>query len=148
PTPDARRTLYAAALGLVAAALFVNVDWYPTASPATRALDHWCAGNGYMELGHLPEAEAQYRKALALDPSNADTWMNLGAAQYGAGRVSDAAGSFRHSIRLAGADSRGYLNLAKCELASGRSDGARRLLEQAVRLDPEDVAAKVDLARL
>jgi tetratricopeptide (TPR) repeat protein len=142
------RRLLPAGAALALLALFVNVDWYRTATPATRALDHWSAGNRYKEMGRLPEALTQYRRALSLDPANADVWTNLGAVHFYAGRLTEAVGSFRRSLRLVPGDSGVYYNLALCELRLGRPGRARRLLERAVQLDPAHARARAELARL
>jgi tetratricopeptide (TPR) repeat protein len=146
-TRDWRRLVLAAA-ALAGFAIYVNVDWYRTVTPATWALDYWSAGNRYKELGRFSEAEAQFRKALALDHQNADIWMNLGGVQYYSGRLTDAAQSFHQALALGPDNGSGYFNLAMCELQLGRRDIARRHLEQAVRLDPEHATARTELARL
>jgi tetratricopeptide (TPR) repeat protein len=142
------RRLAPMAAALAALVLFVNGDWYRTVTPATWAVDYWSAGNRSREMGRLAEAEAQYRKGLALEPRNAEIWTNLGAVQYDTGRVTEAEGSFRRSIALAPASGSGYYNLAMCDLRQGRLRQARRRLEVAVRLDPEHRTARVELARL
>ncbi|MBI3909449.1 MAG: tetratricopeptide repeat protein [Armatimonadetes bacterium] len=136
------------AAALTALALFVNVDWYPTATSAAQALDHWSAGNGYLELGRLEEAEARYRKALALDPRNAEIWTNLGAVCYATDRIPEAAACFGEAIRRAPGEARGYFNLALCERDMGHPHRARQHLEAALRLDPEHTAAREELIRL
>lgn len=133
---------------LAALALFVNVDWYCTVTPATWALDYWSAGNGYQQMGHLREAEGEHRKALALDPSNPEIWTNLGVDQYGSGRDREASASFRRAIALLTPSGTAYFDLALCELDLHDPDRARRHLEQAVAVDPEYSLARVKLARL
>jgi tetratricopeptide (TPR) repeat protein len=142
------RRLAPAAAVLAGLVCFVRVDWYRTATPATWALDHWSAGNRYRELGRLPEAEAQFRKALALDSGNADIWLNLGGVQYYSGRLADAEASFRRSLQLAPHNGSGHFNLAMCELEMGRREAALDGLQQALRLEPEHTAARAELARL
>ncbi len=138
-----------ALLALAALSLFVNRDWYRTETPATWAMDHWSAGNGYQQMGRLREAEGQHRKALALDPGNAEIWTNLGVTQYYSGHLLEAAASFEQAISLAPRRSSSpYFNLAMCELQSGQRSAARRHLRQAVAVDPEHAAARTELARL
>ncbi|HEU4753303.1 MAG TPA: tetratricopeptide repeat protein [Armatimonadota bacterium] len=139
----------ASTLALAAVCLLaVNVEWVRTATPATYALDHWSAGNRYRQMGRFPEAEAQYRKALALDANNAEIWTNLGAAQYYSGRPEEAEASFQRSIRLDPQNGSGYYNLAMCELQLGRRQNGRKLLEEAVRRDPEHAGARAELVKL
>jgi tetratricopeptide (TPR) repeat protein len=142
------KQLAPAAAALAGLALFVNADWYRTETPSTWALDYGSAGNGYQEMGRLREAEAEHRKALALDPRNAEIWTNLGVDQYAAGRLREAAGSFRRSIERAPRISTAYFDLAMCELQLHQPEAARRHLELAVRVDPEHATARAELARL
>ena len=52
------------------------------------------------ELGKLDEAEASYRKAIALKPDAAGAHSNLGATLTELGRLDDAAASYRRVIAL------------------------------------------------
>lgn len=142
------RRMIPAGACLVALAVLVGVDWYRTATPAAYAQDHWCAGNRYRQMGRLPEAEAQYAKALLLDPLQPDFWTNLGAIQFGTGRVAQARESFGRAIALAPGSGSSYYNRAVCELALGQKDAARANLQQAVRLEPEHREARERLSRL
>jgi Flp pilus assembly protein TadD len=99
-------------------------------------------------MGRLNEAVDYYGKALALDPRNAEVWMNLGVAQYGAGDLAAAGESFRQALRFNPADGSLYYNLAMCELQLGRRDESRRLLVEATRLAPEHRRAQAELAKL
>jgi tetratricopeptide (TPR) repeat protein len=137
-----------AGVALAGLALFVNADWYRTATPATSALDYWSAGNGYQEMGRLAQAEVEHRKALALDPRNPEIWTNLGVDQYGAGRVREAAVSFQQALSLAPRNGTACYDLAMCELQLRHPQEARRLLEEAVRVEPEYTRARAELARL
>jgi tetratricopeptide (TPR) repeat protein len=139
----------AGALGvLVALSLFIGVDWYRTVTPATRALDHWSAGNRSAKMGRFAEAQGQYRKALALDPKNAEIWLNLGAAQYQAGQAAEAARSFERVTTLDPRNASGFYNRAICELTLGRREQARPLLETALRLNPSHQGARSELQKL
>jgi tetratricopeptide (TPR) repeat protein len=143
-----RREARRLAPALAALTLFVNVDWYRTATPATLAQDYWCAGNALQQMGRLEEAERQHRKALALDPANAEIWTNLGVDRYQGGHLAEAAALFHRATELAPASSGPYFNLAMCELQLGRPGQARRYLRQAVRIDPEHARARAELSRL
>jgi hypothetical protein len=142
------RRLAPAGLALAGLALFVNVDWYRTVTPSTWARDFWSAGNGYQEMGRLAEAEAEHRKALALNPGDPELWTNLGADLYGTGRIEEAERSFQQALSLDPRSGTAYYDLAMCELQLRQPDQARQHLEAAVRVDPEYANARVELARL
>jgi tetratricopeptide (TPR) repeat protein len=148
PAPAVRRSLLIAAVLFVAMAVVVNVNWYPTATPATWALDYWGAGNRFSSQKRYDEAEVQYRKALVLDSRNAEIWTNLGMAQYYQGRFDDAATSFTESITRTAGNGGAYYNLALCRLQQGRKGEARQLLSKAAAVDPENQAARRELAAL
>jgi len=144
---DAIRTLPASRWlprvgALAALAIFVLVDWYPTESRATRALDHWSAGNAALELGRPAEARTRYRRALALDPNNAEIWTNYGAACYAMGDLTAAAAAFRAAIARDRRSVRDHANLAICLRELGRAQEARAALEIALRLQPDHTLAR------
>jgi 4-amino-4-deoxy-L-arabinose transferase-like glycosyltransferase len=143
-----RRTIAVAAVGLIAAGAFVNVDWYRTVTPATWAQDFFSAGIRYQILGRFADAEAQERKALSLDPANAEIWSRLGESEYYQRKFSDADESFATAIRLDPENPSGYFNLALCDEASGRNDLARPLLARSAAIDPRYLPAKVELEAL
>jgi len=146
-TPE-KRGVAPALAGLAALGLFVGLDWYRTVSPATLALDEWSAGNRYRQLQKFPEAEARYRKALALQADNPDIYTNLGAVQFYTNRPAEAAESFRQALRLQPENSGNWQNLATCEIALGRREDARKHLEETLRLDPNNGRAREQLKGL
>ena len=143
-----RRQLAIAFAVVIAASVFVDVDWVRTETPKTWAIDYWSEGNRYVKMAKFADAEDAYRKALKLDPDNGDIWNGLGEAQYDEGRLADAAVSFARSAQ-AGADvERAKYNEAICRESLGDIDNARRLLLDAVAIDPTYNRARVELAQL
>ena len=61
---------------------------------------HNSLGVTLQELGRLDEAEASYRKAIALKPEYDEAYNNLGNTLKGLGRIDDAEASFREAIAL------------------------------------------------
>jgi len=57
-------------------------------------------GNCYMMLGDVPRAERAFRRAVALDPSNADAHFSLGYALFYQKRLKDAVGELDTALRL------------------------------------------------
>jgi tetratricopeptide (TPR) repeat protein len=133
---------------LVVFAVFVNVPWFPTSTPATWALDYWSMGNRYQAQRRYQEAAACQVKAIALDPKNADIWNSLGEAQYYSQQFTNAAVSFQNAIQFAPENSQGYYNLSLCAMELKRPDMARKLLEKVLSLEPEHAAARRGLAEL
>jgi Flp pilus assembly protein TadD len=97
-------------------------------------------------MGRLKEAEGQHLKALALDPTNAEIWINLGVDRFAAGETVRALTCFEQAVRLAPQNCTGYYDLARCELKMGRPKQARQHLEKALQLEPEHQAARTELA--
>jgi len=106
-------------------------------------------GNGYAPpIEGMLKAEAEARKALAVDPEN------FGARAIVAARSFlfdwDWAAAEREFVRLA-SDPRAFLGLqyhgsAMYFWATGRTERSIALLEQALRLDPANVESRVMLA--
>jgi predicted O-linked N-acetylglucosamine transferase (SPINDLY family) len=68
---------------------------------APSAACHSNFGNALRDLGRLAEAETQYRQALRLKPTMADTWSNLGNVLRDTERSDDAEHCYRRAIELA-----------------------------------------------
>ncbi len=62
---------------------------------------------------HLPEAVAEQRKVLALDPSNASDWNDLGALEAISGDRLAARRDFEHALQLDPANQAAKANLAR-----------------------------------
>jgi tetratricopeptide (TPR) repeat protein len=65
-----------------------------------RALTHEILGEVLLELRRLPEAEACFRRALALDPESFEAMNNLGVALQRQGRDQEAMDLFLQAARL------------------------------------------------
>ncbi len=92
-------------------------------------------GNALLSAGKLPEASADFAKAVAEYPGFAEAWMNLGRIQYGMAS-DDASASLMQAVsidpKMAGAwQVLGYI-------AADQKDwkNAARYLDQAERLEP------------
>jgi len=92
--------------------------------------------------GHIPfaeEAEAMHRKALELEPGNADAWAILSGMLEKLGRLDDAAAAFQEAERH-GAD---RLNLLNSRGEARRERGEYMLAisdyEEALQADPQAV---------
>jgi tetratricopeptide (TPR) repeat protein len=101
-----------------------------------------------LRLGHLPEAIANARRALALgnSPSPAEVHSTLGVALAAAGRSDEAAGQFAEALRHDPDRIEAHLNLAAILAERGQWSEAVDHYRDALRHDPGNVTAHFDLA--
>ena len=105
---------------------------------------------GLTELttGRLPEAEAEFRKVIALAPGEALGYANLGLTYLRAGRYADAEKQLRRARELDPANAEIALMSAKLYSLTGRAAEARQLLEQFSRAAPTNAHVLFALAEL
>jgi tetratricopeptide (TPR) repeat protein len=91
---------------------------------------HWLRGNVFFATWRNDDAEQEYLKAVALDPSD-DTWSSLGALYHRQGRMPEATHAMQQAARLSlqpyTADLRlayYYLNVMQPQQALGALDDA------------------------
>ncbi len=83
------------------------------------------------------EAEAEYLRALEIDPDNPEAFQQYGEMLEDVGRIAEAVRSSRRALDLDGAPIRHY-QLASSLYGDGRLDDAIARLDEAVRLDTDD----------
>jgi superkiller protein 3 len=99
------------------------------------------AGRASAELGH--DDAAQYlRKAVELDPENADAWRELGDALLSENQLGEATKAFRQAVELRPNDVASLVQLAHAAYASGDPEEAIGHVRQAVERDPNSYAAR------
>lgn len=89
----------------------------------------------------LARAEAASRKAIALNPKNADSHVGLGNVLMAQGRAEEAAEACRTAIELAPDHFKARLLLGVMVMNAGRPGEAAEHLAKAVRLRTEDASA-------
>jgi Flp pilus assembly protein TadD len=96
----------------------------------------------------FPAAVEAAKKAVAIDPKNANLVYQLGAAEMGANDLAAAERDLRKALSLAPQHTAAMNDLAVLLMNAGKRDEARKLLEQVLRLHPDDKTAKGNLDQL
>lgn len=100
------------------------------------------------QMGHLEEALAAFRSALALDPSNPITCYNLGCVLEELGELVEAIGQLRRAARLMPANPDIRFNLALAYEKRGRKRLAREQWALYLRYAPHGPWAEQARTRL
>jgi tetratricopeptide (TPR) repeat protein len=133
-----------------------NRDWRDDVTLLSRTLAvepkearlHDGLGLAYWLRGEPEAAEAEWRAALRLDPSNSSTLNYLGMAYARNQRLGEAAKLFQAAISLEPSFARPHLNLGATYAQMGRMEDAERQLRAAVVLTPLDFEAHNLLGKL
>lgn len=104
----------------------------------------------YTSLGDNALAEDSFRRALALDPRDADTMQNFGWYLCQQGRFADAHALFQQALTVPQYRDTPRTLLAKgvCQARSGQSQAAEQSLQRAYELEPGNPAIGVNLAEV
>lgn len=97
--------------------------------------------------GEFSQAADTYRKAVALEPSIPELWVNLGLMEHESGKISEAMASFQHAAHLKPSLFVPQLFLGIEYLQSSNAQAALPHLENAVRLNPNDLQAVRSLGK-
>lgn len=102
------------------------------------------------EAGRFAEAEAAYRRVLALDPNQPTGWYNLGFVQRQQGRFEQALASYAEALSRGVSEPEGvHLNRAVIYADYlRREDDAERELNSALALNPRYAPALFNLANI
>lgn len=128
-----------------AVAHYQKCQWREAAIAAAEAADHdeRCAmafhmlGLALVNLNELHQAFTMYERALALDPTDPDLYLNIGTAAWDLGLYDGACQAFRAYIQMKPSCHKGYNNLAGCLRDQGKTDEAIALLKDTLALMPE-----------
>jgi Flp pilus assembly protein TadD len=121
--------------------------------PNQRAVDpvskdaeaHLVWGSRLHQLGRLEQAEASYKKAIALRPDFAAAHYFLGATLHDLGRLGDAEVSYRTSIALNPNVPGVHVSLGILLRHTGRSEEAEPIYRTAIALKPDLAEAHYNL---
>lgn len=104
-------------------------DWLDAEAHADRALEMY-------ERGRWADAESELRKALALNPDQAEWHFNLGLTLEAAGRDLEALVSFERAIELAPEQVEAMVAVGTTCVRLGRVEQGVHMLREALRLEP------------
>jgi tetratricopeptide (TPR) repeat protein len=99
------------------------------------------AGKAGAELT-LPDSSGFLRKAVELEPENADAWRELGDALLAEDKLKEAVDAFRQAVELRPNDVSALVQLAHTAYASGDPEDAISAVRQAVERDPHSLGAR------
>jgi Flp pilus assembly protein TadD len=104
-------------------------------------------GIAYVQLGRSAEAEAAYRRAIAIGGERyPGAHVGLGVLLLKAGRIAEACQEFSRELAVNGRDRRTRSNLMACRLVEGDLAGVVRLGEPLAQEDPRDANVLYNLA--
>jgi len=118
-----------------------------TADPNSAMMQRvW--GRHQFQRGRFVEAEAAFKKAIALDPRSSDAQLNLAENYlFGLKKAKPAEAAYRAAIALDAGSAQAHLGLAATLGALGQPDAALAEYEQAAKLAPADPKFTHALAR-
>lgn len=116
---------------------------YPKYAPAFYML-----GLVHMELKEDAEAEAAFRRAIALDPTSSEAYNNYGWFLCQRGRIDEALKQFTTALKNPRYDTpeKAYVNAGICSLKRNDEESATGYFEQALKVQPNHPLALYNLA--
>jgi len=111
---------------------------------------HDLRGLIFMRLGDQRAAEESFRRAIALNPRNADTLHNYGWLLCQQARYPEAESSFQQAlaIPLYGGRSKTFLAMGVCQARAGQLAAAEASLKHAYELDAGNPVTGYNLSRV
>jgi tetratricopeptide (TPR) repeat protein len=97
---------------------------------------HCNLGNALGAIGRLGEAQAHYRRAIALEPGHPESRNNLGNLLKDQGQLTEAEGQFRRALALRPGYAEAHYNLGNVLLDQSRTEEAVKHYRRAIDLRP------------
>jgi tetratricopeptide (TPR) repeat protein len=115
--------------------------------PPPRADKHRDLGAVLAAREKEPEAREQYRKALALDPKSATTWVNLANLDRRSGRLEQALKNYREAERRDSTLALAFQGQIQTLLGLGRPAEVPAVYRRWLEVQPADHAARLEAVR-
>ena len=142
--------LLVVSLGAAAAALLAGCreDSGDAAARKAEAVIAQSTGLSFLRRDQLPEAEAEFKKVVALAPKDPVGHANLGLTYLRGGRYAEAERELDRARKLAPASAEVALLRARLYSLTGRAARAREVLEDVPRGGPDEARVLYALAEL
>ncbi len=127
---------------------FVNIEYDDLVSievPGVAYYQNFNRANELMEAGKLQEAIAEFKKALAAEPTSVRINTQLGTCFTKVGQLSQATACFQRVIRTDPKSLVALLNLGALYVSQGQADKAIPYLQDALEIDPEVTDVHINL---
>ena len=108
---------------------------------APSAAAHYNLGTALTVGRHLDQAEAEYRRALRIDPAYANAHNNLGGVLMAEGKFPEAVAEFREVVRLQSDSPMAHSNLSAALAGAGDYAAAVDEADAALKLKPAEPLA-------
>lgn len=114
--------------------------------PAGPAADVFVAAVRHHAAGQLADAEAHYRRVLAMQPDHADSAFNLGVALRQLGKVDEAIAAYAQALRIKPDYPEAHFNLGNALIAAGKPGEAVIAYAHALRVKADHTRAAANLS--
>ena len=109
---------------------------------------HYALADVLRESGDCGSAIPEYQLVVKMRPQHRDANTNLAICLAQTQRFVEADAALRRALEIDPGFARGYTNLGALALTIGDEDGARDAYQRAIEVDPDNVLARMQLARL
>ena len=93
-------------------------------------------GDLYFENKRFPQAIEEYRKAINIDPKDADSYNDLGLALHYTGKSDEAVETLKKGTQMNDSYQRIWLSYGFILTSTGNNGEAKSGLEKAISIDP------------
>lgn len=110
--------------------------WGDAVKKAPTARSYFMLGYAYQNKGHLYNAVRAYKKSLALDPDDHETYVNLGNTYYQLKEFDSAIDSYKKALWLGYNSAYVHYFIGKSYFFKGTIEQAKLEYREALKIDP------------